>query len=88
MVLQSDRVNRGSRTVVVAPPLPGHKAWPFAVNLEPSVGNGLDGPRHLNLKQLRAVDVSRIGPQRVGRLEASYAEPIARGLALVLGLDG
>ncbi len=33
VIIQSDIVNRGSKTVVVAPILPGHKDWLFAVNI-------------------------------------------------------
>jgi len=36
VILQSDLVNRGSRTIIVAPILPGHKDWPFAVNVAPT----------------------------------------------------
>ncbi len=65
IIIQSNLVNRGSRTVIVAPILPNHKQWPFAVNVNPSKANGLDKPRHINLKQLRAVDVSaNIEPAR------------------------
>jgi len=60
LILQDDMVNQNSRTVIVAPILPGHKDWPFVVNLKPTKTYGLDKERHVNLKQLRAVDVSRI----------------------------
>lgn len=82
VILQSDLVNRGSRTVIVAPILPGHKGWPFAVNLMPSKQNGLDKDRHINLKQLRAVDVSRI-ENRQGLLEISYLDLIKNGIKIV-----
>lgn len=51
VILQSDLVNRGSRTFIVAPLLPDHKDWPFAVNIMPSHANGLDKPRHINVSQ-------------------------------------
>ena len=60
LILQDDVVNQGSRTVIVAPILPGLRDWPFVVNLKPTKSNGVDKERHVNLKQLRAVDVSRI----------------------------
>ena len=85
VILQSDIVNRGSRTVVVAPILPGHKDWPFAVNVAPNKKNGLDKDRHVNLKQLRAVDVSRIDNLQ-GRLEKSYLPQIKVAINIVFNL--
>lgn len=85
VIVQSDAVNRDSRTVIVAPILPGHKLWPFAVNVTPTIKNGLDKDRHINLKQLRAVDISRIG-DRQGILESLYRDAIKDGIAVVFGL--
>ena len=85
VILQDDVVNQGSRTVIVAPILPGHKDWPFVVNLKPTKGNGLDKDRHVNLKQLRAVDVSRI-INKQGVLEKRYLEPIKAALGIVFDL--
>lgn len=82
VILQGDLLNRDSRTVIVAPLLPGHKNWPFVVNLAPSKGNGLDKDRHVNLKQLRAVDISRI-EDRQGILEKRYLDPIKEAIELV-----
>ncbi len=44
--------------------------------------NGLDKARHINLKQLRAVDVSRIGKLQ-GRLDKGYLPAIKHALAIV-----
>lgn len=85
VIVQSDVVNRESRTVIVAPLLPGHKTWPFAVNIMPSEGNGLDIERHVNLKQLRAVDVCRI-ENRQGVLEKVYLEPVKEALRVVFDM--
>jgi len=85
VILQSDLANRDSRTVIVAPLLPGHKDWPFVVNLSPTPKNGLDKERHINLKQLRAADVSRI-ENRQGILEGSHLDAIREALAVVFGL--
>lgn len=86
LIVQSDLMNTESRTVIVAPLLPGHKSWPFAVNLSPTKKNGLDQDRHINLKQIRAVDVSRI-ENRQGLLEVAYWPEIAEGLKIVFGLE-
>lgn len=85
VILQDDVVNQGSRTVIVAPILPGHKDWPFVVNLKPTKLNGLDKDRHVNLKQLRAVDVSRI-MNKQGVIEKRYLEPIKTALSIVFDL--
>jgi mRNA interferase MazF len=82
VILQGDLINRDSRTVIIAPLLPGHKDWPFAVNLSPSKSNGLDKERHINLKQLRAVDISRI-EGRQGMLEKRYFDLIKEAIELV-----
>ena len=71
--------------MIVAPILPGYKDWPFVVNLKPSKANGLDKDRHVNLKQLRAVDVSRISGKQ-GMLEKRYLGPIKEVLALVFDM--
>ncbi len=84
LILQSDLVNTNSRTVVVAPILPNHKDWPFAVNVEPSSQNGLDKQRHINLKQLRAVDIARITNLQ-GTLENFYLNDIKDAIQVVFG---
>lgn len=78
-------VNQGFRTVIVAPILPGHKNWPFVVNLKPTKINRLDKDRHVNIKQLRAVDVSRMGKKQ-GTLEKRYLEPMKAALGIVFNL--
>ncbi len=86
VIVQSDLVNRGTRTVIVAPILPGHKEWPFAVNITPTKANGLDKERHINLKQLRAVDVSRIDNQQ-GILEKRYLKEIKEALKIIFDIE-
>lgn len=85
VIIQSDLVNIQSKTLVVAPMLPNHKSWPFAVNFTPTSINGLDKNRHINIKQLRAVDFSRIGKKQ-GRLENQYQQPIKQALAIIFDL--
>ncbi len=85
VIVQSDLVNRGSRTVIVAPLLPRHRDWPFVINITPTRQNGLDKDRHVNLKQLRAVDVSRI-ENRQGRLEEHYLPDILSAIELIFGM--
>ena len=82
VVVSSSMVNRHSRTIIVAPLLPNHKPWPFVVNVDPTDGNGLDKPRHVNLKQMRAVDSSRIR-NRQGVLDRSHRPAIDAALGLI-----
>lgn len=86
IILQADLVNKGSRTVLVAPILPDHKNWPFAVNVTPTRKNGLDKERHINLKQIRAVDISRLD-NRQGVLESKYSNTITEAVKLVFGIS-
>lgn len=85
VIIQSNLINQGSRTIIVAPILPGYKDWPFVVNVKPSKNNGLDRERHINLKQMRAVDVSRI-QNRQGILERQYLKPIQEALEIIFAL--
>ncbi len=85
IIIQSDLVNTNSRTLIVAPLLPNHKAWPFVVNLTPSKRNNLDKDRHVNLKQLRAIDKSRIRKKQ-GKLESQYLESIKDALFIIFDL--
>ena len=84
VIIQSDIVNRGSKTVIVAPILPGHKNWLFAVNIIPTKDNGLDKERHINLKQLRVVDISRVQNLQ-GTLEKEYLKSIQDALKIIFG---
>ncbi len=85
VIVQSNLVNKGSRTVLVAPILPNHKDWPFAINIKPTKKNGLDKERHVNLKQIRAVDVSRLDNQQ-GFLESKYLDPIHDAIKIIFGI--
>ncbi len=85
VVIQGDLVNVKSRTLIVAPLLPNHKQWPFAVYVKPSKKNGLDKDHHINLKQLRAVDLSRF-KQKQGKLEKQYMDRIKNALKIVFDL--
>lgn len=86
VIIQADIVNTGSRTLIVAPLLPEHKDWPFAVNITPTKINGLDKERHINLKQMRAVDISRIANKQ-GMLESFYLEEMQETLRLIFGIS-
>ena len=55
------------------------------VNVRPSKNNGLDKERHVNLKQMRAVDISRI-KNRQGILESQYLKPIQEVIEIIFSL--
>ncbi|MEZ5691261.1 MAG: type II toxin-antitoxin system PemK/MazF family toxin [Rickettsiales bacterium] len=84
--IQSDLVNKSSHTIIVAPILPNHKEWPFVVNITANKINNLDRDRHINLKQLRAVDVSHIG-KRQGIIEKKYVNQIYESLKIIFGIN-
>ena len=85
VIIQNDLVNIQSKTLIVAPLLPNHRTWPFAVNLTPTNDNGLDMDRHINLKQLRAIDISRIGKKQ-GIVENQYLHSIKQALTIIFDL--
>jgi len=84
VIIQCDLVNERSKTLIVAPLLPKHKNWPFAVNVLPSKKNGLDKDRHINLKQMRSVDISRLGKKN-GSIEVKYLDDIHTSIGIIFG---
>ncbi len=86
IILQNDLINKASKTFIVSPILPDHKDWPFVANVKPSKSNGLDKARHINLKQLRVVDITRI-TKKQGSLEKHYLKEIKDKISLVFGID-
>jgi mRNA interferase MazF len=84
LILQNNIGNQSGSTTIVAPLLPGEKNYPFAVNVIPTIQNGLDGDRYINLSQMRAVDASRI-QNKLGTLENIYWEAIEKAVCIELG---
>jgi mRNA interferase MazF len=62
------------------------KTYPFVVNVAPTSQNGLDGDRHVNLSQMRAVDTRRI-KNKQGVLEDNYWEEIEKAVCIELGFS-
>lgn len=85
VVIQGDLLNDQSRTFIVAPILPNHKPWPFAVNVTPTSQNELDKDQHINFKQSRGIDISRIRKKQ-GRLEDQYLKLIRKVLTIVFDM--
>ncbi|MBE9193775.1 type II toxin-antitoxin system PemK/MazF family toxin [Synechocystis sp. LEGE 06083] len=86
LILQNDVGNQNGTTTIVAPLLPGTKTYPFVVNITPTPRNGLNGDRHINLSQLRAVDAQRI-KNKQGTLEDVYWEEIEKAVSIELGFN-
>ncbi len=86
LILQNDIGNQNGTTTIVAPLLPGTKSYPFVVNIKPTVQNGLNGNRHINLSQMRAVDAQRI-KNKQGILEEIYWEEIEKAVCIELGFS-
>lgn len=86
LILQNDLGNRNGSTTIIAPFLPGHKRYPFVVNVWPTEQNALDKERHVNLSQLRTVDARRITNQ-LGTLEPQYWTDIKRAVDIEFGFD-
>jgi mRNA interferase MazF len=86
LILQNDIGNQNGTTTIVAPFLTGMKTYPFVVNVAPTSQNGLDGDRHVNLSQMRAVDTRRI-KNKQGVLEDNYWEEIEKAVCIELGFS-
>jgi len=86
LILQNDIGNKNATTTIVAPLLLGKKTYPFVVNITSTAQNGLDGNRHLNLSQMRAVDAQRI-KNKQGVLEDVYWKDIEKAVRIELGFS-
>jgi mRNA interferase MazF len=86
VILQNDVGNARSNTTMVAPLLKGLKNYPFVVNIEATVNNGLDENRRIHLEQMRVVDQQRIDRQ-LGTLEDKYWREIEIAVGIVLGFN-
>jgi mRNA interferase MazF len=86
LILQNDVGNQNGTTTIVAPLLPGKKAYPFVVNVTATLQNGLRGDRYINLSQMRAVDAQRI-KNKQGILEDIYWQEIEKAVCIELGFS-
>jgi mRNA interferase MazF len=86
LIMQNDLGNKASTTTIVAPLMPGKKSFPFVVNIDPTIQNGLDSDRNINLSQLRVVSFERISKQ-LGVLENVYWAEIEKAVNIELGFS-
>jgi mRNA interferase MazF len=84
LIVQDDVMNQYGLVTIVMPFRPGTKRAPYAVNVEATVGNGLDQNRFLDVGQIRAVDHRRI-LGLLGNIEEQYWQAIQPALDVVLG---
>ena len=84
--MQNDIGNQNGQTTIIAPFLSGFKSYPFVVNVKPTSVNNLDGDRHVNLSQMRAVDYRRL-QKKLGVLEAKYWVSIEEAVSIELGFS-
>jgi mRNA interferase MazF len=86
VILQNDLGNARSDTTMVAPLLKGSKNYPFVVNIEATIDNGLDENRGIHLEQMRVVDNQRI-EHKLGVLDRKYWGEIEKAVGVVLGFN-
>ena len=83
LILQNDIGNEFGDTTVVVPFLASGD-YPFIVNVQPKVANGLDKKRGLNLSKIRSVSFKRL-KNRLGVLEGKYWSEIKQALLAECG---
>ncbi len=86
LIVQNDIMNQYGLLTIVMPFRPGNKQAPYVVNVKPTLTNGLDKDRFIDVGQIRAVDCGRI-LGLLGVLEEEYWEPIRIALNVVVGFD-
>ena len=83
LILQNDIGNEFGDTTVVVPFLASGD-YPFIVNVQPTVANGLDKKRGLNLSKIRSVSFKRL-KNKLGVLEDKYWSEIKQALLAECG---
>lgn len=85
VVIQNDVGNQNSPTTIVAPISKGHTGYPFHVNLPGSMDE-LELDSHVQLDQIRTVDIGERILQKYGQLSDSQMEDVDDAIRLSLGL--
>jgi mRNA interferase MazF len=86
LIVQNDIMNQYGLLTIVMPFRSGSKEAPYVVNIKPTVANGLDKERFIDVAQIRAVDHRRV-LDLVGVLEQEYWESIRAALNIVMGFE-
>lgn len=85
VVVQNDIGNQYSPTTIIAPMSAGHTGYPFHVNL-PGTMDALAMDSHVQLDQLRTVDIQARITQTYGALSATQMDAVDEALCVSLGL--
>lgn len=85
VVIQNDVGNQNSPTTIIAPISGGHTGYPFHVNLPGSMPE-LEKDSHVQLDQIRTVDISARIMKKYGSLSQSQLEAVDEALRISLGL--
>jgi len=85
VVIQNDVGNQNSPTTIVAPTSDGHTGYPFHVNLPGSMPE-LKKDSHVQLDQIRTVDISPRITNTYGSLSQSQMEAVDEAIRISLGL--
>ena len=85
VVIQNDTGNKFSPTTIVAPLSKGHTDYPFHVNLPGSMAE-LEVDSHVQLDQIRTVDIEKRITDHFGRVTDSQLTDIDDAIRVSLGL--
>ena len=85
VVIQNDVGNKRSVTTIVAPISGGHTNYPFHVNI-PGSTDELNKDSHVQLDQIRTVDIQERIVDKHGTVSPSQMEKIEDAIRISLGL--
>ena len=85
VVIQNDVGNQNSPTTIIAPISDGHTGYPFHVNLPGSMPE-LNKDSHVQLDQIRTVDINARITNTYGSLSQSQMESVDEAIRISLGL--
>jgi mRNA interferase MazF len=85
VVVQNDQGNKHSPTTIIAPISKGHTGYPFHVNLAGSLDE-LEMDSHVQLDQLRTVDIAARITKTYGQLSATHMADVDDAIRVSLGL--
>ncbi|WP_128226541.1 type II toxin-antitoxin system PemK/MazF family toxin [Halobacteriaceae archaeon SHR40] len=85
VVIQNDIGNKNSPTTIIAPISGGHTNYPFHVNLPGSMDE-LTKDSHVQLDQIRTVDITERIEDKYGNVSSSQMSEIEDAIRISLGL--
>lgn len=86
VVIQNDVGNEHSPTTIIAPLSKGHTGYPFHVNLPGSMDE-LEVDSHVQLDQIRTVDIEARITKTFGEVSPSQMAAIEEAIRISLGLS-